>query len=293
MQSEVKVREEIKSRQEFVERKIVVEHQINNSLDSLDEGSKQLVKVLLELGILREQPKKTAEDVAVLQGLDQPYYLSIANARKLLSQDAAGKGSKENTYGNNYVVCLPSKDDPKVYFKCSHVGSHFIQEYFLTEQAVYQMSLLLGGGIIAPTRLLVIDIPGELRHTVQASLAIKGISLENILALPGLINMVKGLGKEKFEKEFSSLIDGNYYKNWLDKTKIDAKLEFEAQCLLLADKILALSSDKRPLDCQDKKLTRELLKNKIEATKGLKSTQNSVLETLAIISQYPENSLWF
>ena len=107
-------------------------------------------KLLLEILKLAE-PKRLDVAQARVLGLFQPFYISIANARKILSQNERGILEKNNIYGNNPVSRIGN-----VYYKQN-------PERFLTEQAVYQMSLLLGGGIITPSRLILVEIPNEIR----------------------------------------------------------------------------------------------------------------------------------
>ena len=287
MLTEVKIREEIKSHREVVERKKEVEHRINynSSLDPLDEGSKRLVKELLELGVLRDQQKRTAEDVAVLHGLEQPYYLTLAHARKLLSQDEAGNDIKENIHGNNQVVVFPSKESPIVYFKRN-------PENYLTEQAVYQMNLLLGGGLVAPTRLLRIDIPKQdkilqqNKFLLQASLAVEGEDLEDILCLPSSIIFLKKRLGERFLQELPKLLDGTYYQEWLREQGFDNKIELEKQILLLVNTLDNLPPLQRPIEFRDIGLTKSAIESIIKDNKALRGA--AILPTLALVEKYPE-----
>ncbi len=229
-------------------------------------------KLLLEILKLAE-PKRLDVAQARVLGLFQPFYISIANARKILSQNERGILEKNNIYGNNPVSRIGN-----VYYKQN-------PERFLTEQAVYQMSLLLGGGIITPSRLILVEIPNEDKITVQASLAVEGENLEDVLYLPGGIASLKQrLGTERFIHDFPGLLKGHYLSDWLAKRKLDMKMTCEAQLQLLADTLFALPIPERPLDFKDPKLTRANLEKKLFESR-LKGAP--ILATLALMACYP------
>jgi ankyrin repeat protein len=259
----------IKKRKDKKEHSQIQEILTNELFPSLDPDSKKLYEEILCLA----EPKGVEGTQARVQGLKEPFHISIANARKILSQDAKGVIEKRNQYGHNLV---------------SKVGNVYYtgnSERFLTEQAVYQISLLLGGGILSPTRLLIIEIPGEERIPIQASLAVQGENLENILRLPsGIAGLKEKLGTERFQQEFPLLLEELYLTDWLSNKGYDLGMSWERQLKLLSETVVALSLPERPKNFQDPKLTQEHLEN--ELFYNLKGAP--ILATLALMVRYPE-----
>jgi HEAT repeat protein len=244
----------------------------DQAFSNLAPDSKKLQEEILSLA----EPKGPEGTQAKVQGLGEPFYISIENARKILSQNEKGLVEKDNIYGNNPVSKVGD-----VYYKLN-------PEYFLTEQAVYQISLLLGGGILSPTRLLIIEIPGKESVPVQASLAVQGENLESILRLPGGIEgLKKKLGAERFHQDFPILLKELYLTDWLANKGYDLTMPWEAQLKLLTDRIFALRLRERPINFQDPNLTYELLEKKLLESR-LKGAP--ILATLALMTRYPELS---
>jgi HEAT repeat protein len=247
-----------------------VEQNIQKDLfNNIDLDSEKLYEEILRLA----EPKAAEGTQARVQGLGQPFYISLENAREILSQNEKGFEEKTNEYGNS-----PVREVGNVYYKGK-------PPRFLTEQAVYQMSLLLGGGVLTPTRLLMIEMPGQERRTVQASLAVQGENLEHILHLPGGIKYLsEEWGVERLQQEFPVLLKGSYITDWLSKTKYELTMPFEEQVELLVDKIFDLPRMEWPLEFRNTELTREQLKLKIVA---LGIGKAPILGALALSARYP------
>lgn len=209
---------------------------------NVDPDTQKLFEAILALGILYS--KQTETSPVKLYGLGKPVFISKEHACKILNIDEQGKDlPKKNMTGKSSVT-----SQKNIYFKkCPNYMDG--PQLFLTEQAVYQMSLLLGGGIITPTRFLVFEFPEKEKIMVQASLSVEGEHLGDILSLPGLMKgLERSMGQEKFKQELPFLLKQNYYTEWLlqQHIKAEADIPFERKLDLLTDAIYQLPSDERP-----------------------------------------------
>lgn len=272
---------------------------ISTTTSNSNLSSQALLDAILALNMLKD--KKSDPESVILHGLGEPRYISIENAKRWLSLDATGtKNTKENLAGGSAVTHLGD-----VYFKfCpSYVES---PRLYLTEQAVYQMSLLLGGDIIAPTRFLVFEFPPDAngivkKYMLQASLAIKGLDLEDLLGLPGTVKSLQNaLGDAKFKQDFEALLKHDYYAEWLSKKGVNPTLDWEKQCLLLANELYLLSLQDRPKEFQDGSLTKDQIHRMILGNRELQGAKSRsdrsevgiILPILALLSKYPKVSTW-
>ncbi len=262
--------------------------------------TKVLIDAKFELGILKD--KKSNIESVTIYGLGEPRYISIENAKRLLSLDADGiKHNKENVAGGSAVTRLG-----KVYFKFCPSYETDGPRMYLTEQAVYQMSLLLGGEIISPTRFLVLEFPLDTNNVVkkymlQASLAIEGIHLEDLLSLPKLIkDLLNALGDTRLKQDFPALLQRSYYQEWLNEKGIDPKLTWKEQCEWLAHEIYNLRLSERPSEYKNESWTKNLIAKNISENKTLQAASLpsaeskgvTLLPILALMSKYKEVSIW-
>ena len=204
----------------------------------IDQGELNLQKAIIATssGFLSNE---FAQAQAMLYGLDKPYSIPISVARAMLSQDEQGRDIKQNNQGRSLVVKIGD-----VYFKRN-------PSYPLVEQAVYQASLLLGGGIITPTRLLFIKVP-EGVFPIQASLAVNGISFDKLLRIPGGICGLKSiLGEAVLLQDLKVLISEAYCSQWLAKEGYTSEMPWEKQCDKLLDALFKLPRDQAPLEFQE------------------------------------------
>jgi hypothetical protein len=213
--------------------------------------------LLKEINGILTVPFNPAEPTATVLGLRAPITIPLKLARDLLSQDEQGKPKNNPTQtGINRIVRIGD-----VFFK------HGAVERPCTEQVVYQISRLLGEDLVAPTHMLFIQVQGELTP-LQASLAVEGIGLDELIRIPGAVSCLKKLlGEEQLEQELSSLVKGNYYEAWLRKhPEAKALVTWEAQCDFFLNWVYQFPTDKWPKGLresrQDKKL-QERLKRKI------------------------------
>jgi HEAT repeat protein len=243
-----------------------------------DSGTEELIKAIQSLA------EKECSDVpqAVIYGLKQPFYLSIAKASKILSLTEEQFLSENpdditpqraNNAGNNYVARLGN-----VFFKRNKKDPG----YFLYEQAVYQASVLLGGGIVAPTRMLVVETPNKSRMIVQAGLAIGGENLEDVLCLPEVIANLAKL-TTTFKQDFAELLNERYLQTWLARHRHDPNMSLAAQQKLFVDTLYLLPRDKRPLEFKDS-LSMEAMAKDLDAVLKIRP----ILPTLALMEKYPE-----
>jgi HEAT repeat protein len=243
-----------------------------------DSGTEELIRAIQSLA------EKERSDVpqAVIYGLKQPFHLSIAKASKILSlteQEFLLENPENvipqrgNNTGTNYVTKLNN-----IFFKRNERGSG----YFLREQAVYQASLLLGGGIVAPTRMLVIETPNKSKMIVQAGFAIGGENLEDVLCLP---EVMANLGKliDAFRKDFPDLVNERYLHSWLIQQGHDSNMPLPQQKKLFVETLYSLPRNKRPLEFKES-FSMEAI------TKDLQGILKSrpILPTLALMAKYPE-----
>lgn len=230
------------------------------------------VNLLQEALEVLTQPIPGEEPCVTMYGLQTPRYLSLAAARRLLSQDVQGHDCKTNVQGNNVVVRVGD-----VFFKRN-------PDYALTEQAVYQLSELLGGEVIAPSRLLFLQMPEGL-IPLQASLAVEGIGLDDLLKIPGGMLLLQTLLKEQLLQELPSLLDNSYLNDWLSQHPgYSLASPWEEQCTVLLDELLKLPSGQRPQELRQGerwKLEKELREG--SALKG-----KALLPVLALLERYPD-----
>lgn len=223
--------------------------------------------------------KKNSTPQAILYGLGEPRYINLKQARLMLSQNEEGQDVRTNVYGNNLV---------------SHLGNVFFKrnvDYPLIEQAVYQMSRMLGGGIVTPSRLLILEIPLGKGKTekipIQASLAVEGVSLEDILRIPSSIaGLKKILGEGRFLKVFSSFVTGIYFESWLKKGSVSKDLSWEQQCSHLLDMLYQLPKEKWPIELKEGNPSRVKVERAMLENRGLRS--QSLFPLIALIESYPE-----
>lgn len=226
------------------------------------------------LNLTQANPPKDDKPYVVVQGLAKPRYLSLNEARRLLSQESDGQTVKTNVQGNNPVVRIGD-----VFFKRN-------PEYALVEQAVYQLSELLGGGIITPSRLLFLQMPEGLM-AVQASLAVEGIGLDDLLRIPTLIERLQALLKDKLISELPLLLNHTYLNDWLSENpEYTIDLPWERQCCILLDTLIALPPHQRPLELQ--KGDRFVLEKALREGSALRGKH--LLPILALLKRYPDLS---
>jgi HEAT repeat protein len=208
-----------------------------------DIHAEQLRQAILAL--IANAPTGSIEPQVRLYGLQDessPSLIPLSLARRLLSQNEQGQVVKKNTTGNNVVTRLG-----QVFFKSSS-GAEL---YPLVEQAVYQMSRQFGGELVTPTRLLFLEMSEEM-IPLQASLAVEGVSLEDIISLPGILNGFKTLlGIETLPKLFPAflrLMDDSdpSYSDWLHRHHYPSDMSWEDQCKILLDSLYALPAERRP-----------------------------------------------
>jgi HEAT repeat protein len=197
------------------------------------------------LSLIANVPTDPTEPRVRLYGLQDELtsnLIPLSLTRRLLSQDEKGKVTKKNTNGNNVVTRLG-----QVFFKSSP-GAEL---YPLVEQAVYQMNRQFGGELVTPTRLLLLEMP-EGMTPLQGSLAVDGISLEDIISLPGILNGFKiSLGIDALLKLFPiflRLMDDSdpSYSGWLHRHHYPSDMPWEDQCKVLLDSLYALPVERRP-----------------------------------------------
>ncbi len=253
---------------------------------SFDPETRKLYSGILALAV----PKQSNIPQAKVFGLGEPFYISVENARLMLSQDEHGNTIKSNELGSSSVTSITINEklnETTLYFKTTH---SLLCGGFLIEQAVYQMSLLLGGGVIAPTRLLIIEMPNNKKHTVQVSLGIKGEHLKDIVNLAtGLAMLESTLGSELFAEDFIALLEGKYYQEWLRKTGYEEnKLTKEKLDEIFIKTITELPVRERPLEFQN--ITAAKIKQEVL---GINLKKHEVLPMLAFMSfmkKYPNFS---
>jgi len=142
---------------------------------------------------------------------ETPIYVSETVAHQILSEDAEGKLVKENAKGNGYV-----KRVGEVFFKRGDINPNPLKP--LAEAFVFYLSECLGGDIVSPTRLLVLEKRHGEKITVQASLAVGELGLDEVLRVPTGVEGLKHLfGEEILIQILPSLLQGTYYQDWLKK----------------------------------------------------------------------------
>lgn len=228
-----------------------------------------LEQALLEL--TQPSPLGDRQSIA-LYGLSEVRYISIDEAYKWLSQDPKGQDIKTNILGNSLVVNIGN-----IFFKRD-------PEYPLIEQAVYQLSELLGGEIITPSRLLFLQMPDGLRP-LQASLAVEGIGLDDLLRVPTAVGFLQTMLQEKFFTELPRLLDGTYLKDWLvQHPKYSLEMPWDVECGIFLDELLCLPPQQRPIELRISE--RDRLEKELHEGRALKG--KSLLSLLALLERYPK-----
>ncbi|HXH55158.1 MAG TPA: hypothetical protein VNK03_05395, partial [Gammaproteobacteria bacterium] len=217
--------------------------------------------------------KDSAEPDAILYGLDKPYGLSLETARCMLC--------KINTTGNSRVGRVNN-----VFFKQG-------AEYSLVEQAVYQLSRLLGEELVTPTRLLFLKIPDEDTYALQASLGVgvdlEAIDLDALCQIPEAIAMLKmDLGETPFAQDFPTLLSNDYYQTWLNHSGLVPDMPFEKQLSFFIETLMTLPEGHWPVGLK------ELYNPPESQVKRLRSAlfeafqdKKAPLRVLALLERYP------
>lgn len=152
---------------------------------------------------------------------DSPLFISKETALLMLSEDEQGNLKKYNSAGNGYVSRIA-----EVFFKRA-AGLSTLQP--LAETFVFELAQILGGGIVAPTRLLLIRRPKGRVELVQASLKVGDLELEQILMIPKGLQGLQGLLGDKLLKALPQLISGGYFQDWLAKQDPQPDLSLAGQ----------------------------------------------------------------
>jgi HEAT repeat protein len=218
------------------------------------------------------EPQSASPEQAVLYGLTtEPLYLSIATAQRLLSLNAQGQPMRQNTSGNSVVTRIGD-----VFYKFDPTAPSI-------EYAVHTLHEALLPGLSTPTQLLIVRLKNT-TYTVQASLAVEGVSFEALLWLaPGLARLETVMGRAALQQYIA-------HPPFLDET-----LSLFQQYQRLSDWLLDVSPEYYPLEFAgwQKKtpVQREhILQDAQAVTRG-----QSLLRLLPLLEQYPalaENMHW-
>lgn len=232
-----------------------------------------------------------SEPAAILYGLEKPYGISLKMAATMLR--------KINPTGNSLVGRVG-----KVFYKQN-------PEFSLVEQAVYQLSRLLGEKVVTPTRLLFLEICGkENQEILQASLGaqqqvlemyalqaslgvgldagIEALDLDELCQIPEVIAALRqDLGERQFLEDFPVLLSNDYYKNWLMNQAYSIDMSITEQQNVLAKWFLSLTADRWPIglrECYDLPGKPSLLQTRL---KEAFEAKKAPLRIMALLERYP------
>lgn len=220
------------------------------SLQKEREKNQELISGIQGIG---KQADKINLGMVSIYGLKSPLCVDKLKALALLSIDEKGDASRTVNSGNGLVSTWGN-----VYFKRDPIDSFF-------EQAVYQLSALLGGDIITPTKLLLVhapELPAIDLSPVQASLAVtssfdneksEAPSLEEVLFVPIAFRKLTEIFRteDKCIKGLEIFLElGNIksLEEWQKTQEIPNAISREEQCKLLLDRLLKLPKEQRPTD---------------------------------------------
>lgn len=217
-------------------------------------------------------------ETATLHGFGEPQPLNIEKARNMLSIDDYGNFSRKNVCGNSLVTKLGN-----VFFKRD-------PQHHLQEQAIYQLSLCLGGGIVTPSKLLIIELPGKEgileKHAVQASLAVDGVGLDDLLRIPkGISKLKKLFNKNKLYQELPNLLSEKYYNNWTKQNSTLLDLSWEEQCDHFLEYFDWKTRNEMPPEFTDGSLSPKDIKKRLLENRDLKGV---LFHLIALMEAYPE-----
>jgi hypothetical protein len=240
-----------------------------------DKQAERLIAAIKAMPGIREI-SDTSQPEAILYGLDKPYSISLKTARDMLR--------KINKTGNSHV---------------GRVGNVFFKqgaEFNLVEQAVYQLGRLFGEELVTPTRLLLLEIPGEDMYDIQASWGVgvdsgyDAIDLDALFQIPEAIAMLKqDLGEAQFVEDFSALLTNDYYQTWLHKRGFTEDMPWEKQCIVLLESLLKLREDHWPVGVKELYKKSEPQKSKLlgAALQEAFQDKKAPLRLLALLERYP------
>lgn len=265
----------------------------------------------IELKSEREKERQLTEEIHKLiahkieggKAFDESLYTTVYGLEKprVLKNEIAQALMSINTESIQVEKDLSIKTISRGQNRVNKCGKVFYKsgtQYSFIEQAVRQLSILIGGDIIAPTQLLIFKNVikqsidkfdrdfnkigegiqlNENLVPIQASLEIKGPSLDEILFIPLIINKLKNIMGDKKAIEALNLLlsfgEEKSFNEWLLIEKLDKNTSWEEQCKILIEYLSTLSSDKWPneinLDIKDLQ-NRQIIEKQILTNRGMR-----------------------